>query len=104
MWEIHTPLGILALETLLDERQKGAKFNIYTIRSTHVTLRRTYRLVKETPIELAILTSSGDYHYTMQPDVAVLFMFSQIAIHFTEAGCWFCDQLLTPMDLNALRS
>lgn len=99
-----TPLGILALETLLDERKKGAEFNIYTIRTTHVTLRRTYRLVKETPIELAILTSSGDYHYTMLPDDATRFMFSQIAIHFTEAGCWFCDQLLAPMDLQALRS
>lgn len=99
-----TPLGILALETLLDERKKGAEFNIYTIRSTHVALRRTYRLVKETPIELAILTSSGDYHYTMQPDAAALFMFSQIAIHFTEAGCWLCERLLTHVDLKALRS
>jgi len=99
-----TPLGLLALETLLDERKKGVEFKIYTIRSTHVALRRTYRLVKETPIELAILSSSGDYNYTMLPDEATRFMFSHIAIHFTEAGCWFCDQLLTPMDLKALRS
>lgn len=61
--DVATPFGLLALETLRDLRSEGETFYLYTVRSKMFAQRKSYRLIPETPLELAFLEGSCDYRY-----------------------------------------
>lgn len=61
--DLATPFGLLALETLLEFRDKGESFCLYAVRSKLITLRKSYRLIRETPIEMIILEGKCDYTF-----------------------------------------
>lgn len=83
-----TPLGLLALEELLKLREAGADLRVYGVRSTYIDKRKTYRIVRETPIEMAFLAARADYTYHKLPAYMVHFIFSQAGFHCTESGLW----------------
>ena len=58
-----TPIGLLALETLLSLRDAGESFHLYAVRSISVRERKSYRLIRETPIEIIFLQLNCDYTY-----------------------------------------
>lgn len=58
-----TPIGLLALETLLSLRDAGESFRLYAVRSISVRERKSYRLIRETPIEIIFLELKCDYAY-----------------------------------------
>ncbi len=61
--DVATPFGLLALETLLSLRNKGERFRLYSVRSKLFVKRKTYRLIRETPVEMALLEGKCDYCY-----------------------------------------
>lgn len=61
--DVATPFGLLALETLLSLRNEGEHFQLYSVRSKLFVKRKTYRLIRETPVEMALLESKCDYCY-----------------------------------------
>ena len=58
-----TPIGLLALETLLSLRDAGESFRLYAVRVISVKERKSYRLIRETPIEIIFLIQKCDYIY-----------------------------------------
>ena len=58
-----TAFGLLAMETLLELRSKGADFVLYAMNSRHFARRKSYRLIPETDIEIAWDLSKCDYRY-----------------------------------------
>lgn len=58
-----TPFGLLALETLLSLRKSGEHFQLFVFRSCYISLRKSYRIIPETNLEVALLTSEADYDY-----------------------------------------
>lgn len=63
MADYYTPLGLLALETLVALRENGADFRVYAVRSCYFGERRTYRVIPETGTEMAFLPAHADYSY-----------------------------------------
>ena len=91
-----TPLGLLALEELIELRKAGEDFRVYGVRSTYIGKRKTYRLVRETPIEMAFLAARADYTYHELPEYMVRFVFPQAGIHCTERGLWYSKEKISP--------
>lgn len=58
-----TPVGLLAMETLLDLRSSGEQFNLYAVKSKRISRRKSYRLIRETEIKLIWSINKCDYHY-----------------------------------------
>ena len=58
-----TQIGLLALETLLSLRDAGEAFHLYAVRTISVRERKSYRLIRETPIEIIYLELQCDYIY-----------------------------------------
>lgn len=58
-----TPIGLLALETLLSLRDAGESFHLYAVRAISVRERKSYRFIRETPIEIIFLMQKCDYIY-----------------------------------------
>lgn len=81
-----TPFGLLALETLLEERKQYGDFRVYVYQSRYFSKRRTYRLVKETPLEMLFMTAEADYHYGCFPELIFIHVLPHIAIHYSETG------------------
>lgn len=98
--DYSTPLGILALETLVELRKTDCDFRVYSVKSCPVTKRRTYRTIPETGAELAILTTSTDYFYALMPDETILRILPNAAIHCSEKGLWFARDKLPPYLLD----
>lgn len=61
--DYSTPLGLLAHEVLIELRRSGEIFHLYTFRHSYLSERRTYRLIRETPLEIIRLTLEADYRY-----------------------------------------
>lgn len=58
-----TPIGLLSLETLLSLRDAGESFRLYAVRAISVRERKSYRLIRETPLEIIFLELNCDYTY-----------------------------------------
>lgn len=80
-----TPVGLLALETLLDLRHAGEGFRLYALQGAPISYRRSYRLIRETNIELIFLTRECDYHFS-QCDLTILEIFDKIS---SKAGYFY---------------
>ena len=85
-----TPLGILALETLLELRKTDDSFRVFSFRSSHVRARKTYRTIPETDLELILLVSQADYCYC---DIS--HFVTQAAATCSERGIWITKEPLT---------
>lgn len=81
-----TPFGLLSLETLLEERKQYGDFRVYVYQSRYFSKRRTYRLVKETPLEMLFMSAEADYHYGCLPELIFIHVLPHIAIHYSETG------------------
>ena len=92
--DYSTPLGLLALEELLELREAGENFMVYGVRSTYFAKRKTFRIVPETPIEMAFLAARADYTYHETPEYTVHFIFPQAGIHCTERGLWYSKETI----------
>lgn len=57
------PIGLLALETLLDLRRAGEMFQLYVDQITHIRHMKSYRLIRETDIEIIFMLSQCDYRF-----------------------------------------
>lgn len=57
------PIGLLALETLLDLRRAGETFQLYVDQITHIRHMKSYRLIRETDIEIIFMLSQCDYRF-----------------------------------------
>lgn len=73
-----TPIGLLALETLLDLRHAGENFRLYALQAAPISYRRSYRLFRETDIELIFLIQKCDYRFN-QCDLTILEIFDKIS-------------------------
>lgn len=81
-----TPFGLLALETLLEERKQHRDFLVYVYQSRYFSKRRSYRLVKETHLEVMFMEAEADYHYGGFPNLVFIHVLPYIAIHYSETG------------------
>ena len=104
MTDYYTPLGLLALETLLELRKKGANFRIYAVRSCYFGQRRTYRLVRETGVEMAFLPSRADYSFHDDPDETMMELMPCAWTRYTEDGIWIAKNRVPPALLEAWQS
>lgn len=78
-----TPLGTLALETLLELRKTDDSFRVFSFRSNHVRARKTYRTIPETDLELILLVTQADYCYC-----GISHFATQAAVACSEHGIW----------------
>lgn len=99
--DYSTPYGLLALETILELKENGTDITIYAAKSRFIKYRKTYRLVKETPIELAFLTARADYYFTSLPAEALLEVIFQSGVHCSEAGLWISQKKIPSYVLKA---
>lgn len=90
-----TPFGLLAFETLLEERKRHGDFRVYVYQSRYFSKRRTYRIVKETPLEVMFMGAEADYHYGCFPDLVFIHVLPDIAIHYSETGRLIIDGKLS---------
>ena len=65
--DYSTPLGLLASETLVEQRENDDNFRVYSVKSQPVVKRRTYRVIPETGVEMVILAAHADYSYKLMP-------------------------------------
>lgn len=98
--DTSSPFGLLALETLLELRDKGKKFHLYAFQSKFPNLRKSYRLIPETEIEYLFLLRRADYNYqrtTFSSDVVK----SKAGTHCSERGIWAIRKRLPEYLLKA---
>ena len=92
-----TPFGLLAFEILLELRSTGANFTLYAVSSRHIGRRRSYRLIKETDLELAWNLAKCDYRYQCLYSVDTLYkIYSNSGTHCTEDGIRQKQQMPRP--------
>lgn len=99
-----TPFGLVALEMLVELRKTDNSFRVYAIRSMPITMRKSYRLVPETRIELAFLSTSADYSYHLHPAEAIIRVMPNAATQCSEKGLWVAKEKLPPYLLKAWES
>lgn len=99
--DYSTPYGLLALETILQLKQDGAEITVYAAKSRWIKSRKTYRLIKETPLELAMLTASADYSFSSLPLGTLLEVFSNSGVLCSEAGLWISKTKIPAYILRA---
>ena len=89
-----TPFGLLALEILLELRNAGANFALYTISSRHTCQRKSYRLIQETDIEIAWNLAKCDYRYQCLYSVDTVHrVYSNAGTRCTEDGIRYKRQM-----------
>ena len=91
-----TPLGILALETLLELRKTDDSFQVFSFRSNHVRTRKTYRTIPETDLELILLVTQADYCYC-----GISYFVTQASVTCSERGIWITKEPLPSHLLKA---
>lgn len=99
-----TPLGLLALETLVELREQGESFHVYAVRSTYFGKRRTYRTIPETPVEMAFLPARADYSYHDPLEDMLTDVLPSAWIQCSEQGIWFARDKIPPYLLAAWRT
>jgi len=70
------PIGLLALETLLDLRRAGETFQLYVDQITCIRHMKSYRLIRETALEIIFMLSQCDYRFQR---LTILERFDKIA-------------------------
>ena len=92
-----TAFGLLAMETLLELRGKGADFLLYAINSRHFAKRKSYRLIPETDIEIAWDLSKCDYRYQCTYSADTLYrIYSSVGMRCAEDGIHRKRQISDP--------
>lgn len=99
-----TPFGLLALETLVELRESDDSFRVYAVRGMPIAMRKSYRLVPETGIELAFLTAGADYSYHLHPAEAIVRVMPNAATQCSEKGLWVAKEKLPPYLMKAWES
>lgn len=59
-----SPFGLIALEKLLEMREKKYSFRLYAIQGGSITRRKTYRLIPETNAEILQMGIRCDEHFS----------------------------------------
>lgn len=81
-----TPFGLLALETLLPLKIEES-FNLYCVKSCFFGARKSFRLIPETGVEIAFLTSKSDYVFNQYlPEETIMKLFSHVGAICSEKG------------------
>ena len=81
-----TPFGLLALETLLPLKIEES-FNLYCVKSCFFGARKSFRLIPETGVEIAFLTSKSDYVFNQYlPEETIMKLFSHVGAIGSEKG------------------
>lgn len=70
------PIGLLALETLLDLRCSGETFRLYAVQTARLRCLKSYRLIRETDVEIFLMLAKCDYHFHY---LTILEMFDKIS-------------------------
>ena len=99
-----TPFGLLALETLVELRESDNSFRVYAVRGMPIAMRKSYRLVPETKIELAFLAARADYDYHVLPAEAIVRIMPNAATQCSEKGLWVAKEKLPPYLMKAWES
>lgn len=99
--DYSTPYGLLALETILQLKQDGIDITIYAAKSRWIKARKTYRLIKEPPLELAMLTASADYCFLSLPLGTLIEVFSNSGVLCSEEGLWISKKKIPAYVLRA---
>ena len=94
--DYSTPFGLLALEELVKLREAGENFRVYAVKSNYITQRRTYRIIRETPIEMAFLPVRADYTYHELPEYMLRFVLPMAGVQCSERGFWYSSEKLPP--------
>lgn len=96
-----TPLGLLALETMVKLREAGEDFHVYAFKGGFISQRKSYRLIAETDMELIYLCMQADYdYYDLTPQKAVHIV-SSVATICSEVGIWVAKEKIPPYLLEA---
>ena len=98
--DYYTPFGLLALEELVKLRAREDAFRVYAVRSTSLRNRRTYRVIRETPIEMIVLPGCADYIYHEMPEYVIRYILPMAGVRFSENGFWYSRDLLPPEKLK----
>ena len=81
-----TRFGLLALETLLPLKIEES-FNLYCVKSCFFGARKSFRLIPETGVEIAFLTSKSDYVFNQYlPEETIMKLFSHVGAICSEKG------------------
>lgn len=102
MADYYTPLGLLALETLVELREDGADFRVYTVRSCYLRQRRTYRMVPETGVEMALLSARADYSFHDPLDEMFREVLPNVWMHCSERGIWMAKDKIPPLSFGCM--
>ena len=102
--DYYTPLGLLALEVLVELREHGENFHVFAVRSTYFGKRKTYRTIPETPVELAFLATRADYSYHDPLDEMLTEVLPCTWMQCSEQGIWFAKDKIPPYLLEAWRA
>lgn len=88
-----TPVGLLALEIFLALRNSGETFRLYALRTKYIGQRKSYRLISETNVELALMEASCDYSYQLLDKQQMRQkIISQISAWYDEKGLHVAEQ------------
>lgn len=104
MADYYTPLGLLALETLIDLRENGADIRVYAVRSCYFGQRRTYRTIPETGTEMAFLPARADYSFHDPLGVMLTEVLPKAWLQCSERGIWFAKDTIPSYLLEAWES
>ena len=101
MADYCTPLGLLALETLVELRKEGADFRVYAVRSCYIGQRRTYRTIPETGTEMVFLPTRADYCFRDSLEKMYREVLPNAWFHCSERGIWMAKDKIPPYLLEA---
>ena len=101
MADYCTPLGLLALETLIELREDGADLRVYAVRSCHIGQRRTYRTIPETGPEVIFLSARADYHFQDSLDEMYREILPKAWVRCSERGIWMAKEKIPAYLLEA---
>lgn len=102
--DYYTPLGLLALETLVELRKAGEDFKVYAVRSCYFGQRRSYRIVPETGVEMAFLPARADYSYHDSLEDMLTEVLPCAWTRCSESGVWIAKDKLPPYLLEAWKN
>lgn len=102
--DYYTPLGLLALEVLVELREQDENFHVYAVRSIYFGKRKTYRTIPEAPVELAFLATRADYSYHDPLDEMLTEVLPCAWMQCAEQGIWFAKDKIPSYLLETWRT
>lgn len=83
-----TPFGLLALETLSQIKETKAcrtEFLLYCVKSSRITERQDYRIIRSSDVELFNLVTKSDYDYIyLKPEDTLDLIYPNVGVHCIE--------------------